>query len=104
MAADFASYVSGALSQQNRLTIALAGGNTPQQFYSRLAKEPYRSSIPWSKLWVFWGDERCVPKDHVESNFRMASEALLQYVVEQNISSDYQAAVIKACRVKAGLA
>ncbi len=80
VADDFASLVSGVLSQQDRFTVALAGGSTPQQFYARLAKEPYRSAIPWSKLWFFWGDERCVPKDHQESNFRMASEALLQLV------------------------
>src|SRR5207249_8973029 len=65
---------------QDRFSVALAGGQTPQQFYERLAKEPYKSSIPWAKIWFFWGDERCVPKDHPDSNFRMAAEALLQYV------------------------
>ena len=60
--------------------MAMAGGQTPKQFYARLAKEPYKSSIPWDKIWFFWGDERCVPKEHPDSNFRMVAEALLQYV------------------------
>lgn len=80
VAEDFAKLVQDTLQHQDRFTVALAGGLTPKTFYSRLAREPYKSSIPWSRLWVFWGDERCVPKDHSESNFRMASEALLQFV------------------------
>lgn len=80
VAADFAKLVSETLAQQPRITVALAGGQTPKSFYSRLSKEPYRSSIPWSKMWVFWGDERCVPKDHSESNFKMAAESLLNFV------------------------
>src|SRR5437016_2210424 len=80
VAADFAALVTDVLQRQDRFLLALAGGQTPKLFYSRLVKEPYRSTIPWSRLWIFWGDERCVPKDHSESNFRMASEALLQYV------------------------
>lgn len=80
VAEDFATLVSQTLQHQDRFTVALAGGQTPKLFYARLAKEPYRSAIPWNRLWFFWGDERCVPKDHVDSNFRMAAEALLQYV------------------------
>src|SRR5262249_15134905 len=80
VAADFAALVTDVLQRQERFTVALAGGQTPKLFYQRLAKEPYKSSIPWSRLWIFWGDERCVPKEHPDSNFRMASEALLQYV------------------------
>jgi 6-phosphogluconolactonase len=80
VAADFAALVKTALAAQERFSIALAGGQTPKQFYARLAQEPYRSAIPWEKLWFFWGDERCVPKEHPDSNFRMAAEALLQHV------------------------
>jgi 6-phosphogluconolactonase len=80
VAGDFSQLVNEALTKQDRFSIALAGGQTPKQFYERLAKEPYNSSIPWAKLWFFWGDERCVPKEHSDSNFRMAAEALLQYV------------------------
>lgn len=80
LAADFEKAVAETLARQERFSIALAGGTTPKQFYARLAKPPYNTSIPWSRVWVFWGDERCVPKEHPDSNFRMAAQALLQYV------------------------
>lgn len=80
VATDFMALVRGPWASQDRVSIALAGGQTPQQLYSRLAKDPYKSEIPWNKLWFFWGDERCVPKEHQDSNFRMAADALLQYV------------------------
>ena len=54
-------------------TVALAGGATPNAFYRHLATCDY----PWSETDVFFSDERCVPPDHVDSNFRMANEALL---------------------------
>ena len=57
-------------------TIALAGGRTPQGVYARLATERY----DWSSVDVFFGDERCVPLEHPDSNFRMAKEALLSKV------------------------
>jgi 6-phosphogluconolactonase len=57
-------------------TIALSGGSTPRPVYERLAETPY----PWSEVDVFFGDERCVPADHPDSNFRMANEALLSKV------------------------
>jgi 6-phosphogluconolactonase len=57
-------------------TIALAGGTTPRQCYERLASLDY----PWTEVDVFFGDERCIPPDHPDSNFRMAHEALLSRV------------------------
>ena len=57
-------------------TIALAGGSTPRRLYERLAGIDY----PWAETEVFFGDERCVPPDHPDSNFRMANEALLSNV------------------------
>src|SRR6266542_3189971 len=57
-------------------TIALSGGSTPKPVYERLAGLDY----PWGEVDVFFGDERCVPPDHPDSNFRMASEALLSKV------------------------
>jgi 6-phosphogluconolactonase len=80
VAQDFAKLVTDTLAKQDRFAVALAGGSTPKQTYARLAKDPFKSSIPWGKLWFFWGDERCVPKEHADSNFRMAAESLLQYV------------------------
>jgi 6-phosphogluconolactonase len=83
-AEDFARLVTETLQKQEKFSVALAGGITPKLFYSRLAKEPFKSSIPWTKIWVFWGDERCVPPEHADSNFRMAAESLLQYVPIQS--------------------
>ncbi len=61
-------------------SVALAGGSTPKRLYELLAdeKEPYRSSINWRNINFFWSDERCVPPDSEESNFRMANDTLLK--------------------------
>jgi 6-phosphogluconolactonase len=56
--------------------VALAGGSTPRPLYERLAA----CDFPWSETEVFFGDERCVPPDHPDSNYRMAHEALLSRV------------------------
>ncbi|RMD99607.1 MAG: 6-phosphogluconolactonase [Calditrichaeota bacterium] len=66
-----------AIQSQDRATIALAGGNTPRPVYELLATPPYCDQIQWQKIHLFWGDERAVPPDHPDSNFRMANEALL---------------------------
>lgn len=63
-----------------RFSVALAGGSTPRRLYELLAGEPYRSRVPWECVYVFWGDERCVPPDHPDSNFRMVNEMLLSRV------------------------
>lgn len=60
--------------------IALAGGTTPHALYKQLAREGVSSDVPWQEVDVFFGDERDVPHDHVESNFRMAQRALLDHV------------------------
>jgi 6-phosphogluconolactonase len=57
-------------------TLVLAGGETPRATYQRLAQEKY----PWEGVDVFFGDERCVPPDHPDSNYRMANETLLSLV------------------------
>src|SRR5437899_12856133 len=48
--------------------------------YAQLAAEPDASGVNWSRVQVLWGDERCVPPDHIESNYRMARETLLDHV------------------------
>src|SRR5262249_23598640 len=55
--------------------------------FSVLASEPFLNTVPWSSIYFFWGDERCVPPDHTDSNFRMTNEALLSKVPvpQQNI-------------------
>jgi 6-phosphogluconolactonase len=60
-----------------RFTVALSGGSTPRKMYSILAEEPFLDTVPWSSIYFFWGDERCVPPDHPDSNYRMAWETLL---------------------------
>lgn len=62
------------------IRIALSGGSTPRAFHSLLAAEPLRSRIPWDRVQVYWGDERCVPPDHPDSNYKMAMETLLSRV------------------------
>src|SRR3989442_15845702 len=63
-----------------KFTVALSGGSTPKAMFSVLAKGPFLDTVPWSAIYFFWGDERCVPPDHPDSNYRMASEALLSKV------------------------
>ncbi|HBP86532.1 MAG TPA: 6-phosphogluconolactonase [Nitrospirales bacterium] len=60
--------------------VALAGGSTPRGLYRLLTGDPYRTQVSWNHLRIFWGDERTVPPDHEESNFRMAEEALLSHM------------------------
>jgi 6-phosphogluconolactonase len=55
--------------------VALSGGSTPKSVFSLLTKNPYASKINWSLVHLFWSDERAVPPDHPESNFRMAMDA-----------------------------
>lgn len=69
-----------AISARRRFAIALAGGSTPKDAYERLAQPPWRMRIDWAKVDVFFGDERCVPPQHADSNYRMAREALLTHV------------------------
>lgn len=69
-----------AVRARGRFTIALAGGATPRATYEKLAATPMRDLMPWDATWVFFGDERAVPPDHRESNFRMAHEAMLSRV------------------------
>ncbi len=60
--------------------VCLAGGSTPKGLYGRLAEAPYGNKIPWSRVAIFWGDERTVPPDHPDSNFAVADGALLYRV------------------------
>jgi 6-phosphogluconolactonase len=80
-AAEFIRIATTAIEAQQRCTIALAGGSTPRTLYSLLAdEESLRQQLDWSRLHFFWGDERHVPPDHPDSNYRMANEAMLAKV------------------------
>jgi 6-phosphogluconolactonase len=63
-----------------RLTLALAGGSTPGRTYGVLARPEMMARLDWSRAFVFFGDERCVPPDDPRSNYGMASKALLEHV------------------------
>ncbi len=69
-----------ALATPGRFAWCLSGGSSPKATYTLLAQEPYRSRFPWDRTHVFFGDERFVPPDHPDSNYRMAREALLSHV------------------------
>jgi len=66
-----------AVEKTDRFIVVLAGGSTPQALYRVLAEPPYSTAVPWKKTYFVFGDERCVPPDHEESNYRMAHENLL---------------------------
>jgi 6-phosphogluconolactonase len=78
-AGDFAARAEEAIDERDRFAVALAGGSTPKATYEVLARD-YADRLDWSKVHVFFGDERTVPPEHEESNYRMAREALLSYV------------------------
>jgi 6-phosphogluconolactonase len=76
-AEEFLKSVNEAVGRKDSFTVALSGGSTPRALYSLLADDPaLRAKIPWNKLHFFFGDERHVPPDHADSNFRMANESL----------------------------
>jgi 6-phosphogluconolactonase len=68
-----------AVAQRGRFTIALSGGSTPRNLYTLIAANA-STTLPWDQMFFFWGDERHVPPDSPDSNYRMAKEALLSKV------------------------
>jgi len=76
-AAHVAGRAAAAASARGRFSLALAGGSTPRRTYQLLAEPPHREAVPWDRVEVFFGDERCVPPGDPGSNHRMAREALL---------------------------
>ncbi len=89
---DFESWVTGiadfitelatkAITERGRFTFAFSGGNTPRPVYARLASAGYIDRIDWSRVQVFFGDERCVPPDDPKSNYHMARTVLCDHVL-----------------------
>jgi len=69
-----------AIAERGRFTVALSGGSLPKLVGPPLAAEPLRSEIDWSAWHVFWADERWLPLNHPDSNFRLARECLFDHV------------------------
>ncbi len=67
-------------SSGGSFSVALSGGSTPRALHTLLASPPYRDQVDWSQVQFYWGDERFVPPDDVESNYRMARETLLSHL------------------------
>lgn len=78
-AEEVAARIVAAVGALGSCAIALSGGSTPRGLYLRLAEDG-GARVPWDRVDVFWGDQRHVPPDHPESNYRMAAEALLRRV------------------------
>jgi 6-phosphogluconolactonase len=68
------------ISSANRFVVALSGGTTPRRLYALLGSDIFSNEIDWSNIHFFWVDERCVPKDDEESNYKLAFDTLLSKV------------------------
>jgi len=82
----FTEAAADAVSLRSGFSVALSGGSTPHRLYHLLGSS-YRGKIAWRQAHIFWADERCVPPDHEQSNFRLAHEALISRndIPEENI-------------------
>lgn len=77
-AEKFVEAATTAVKNRGAFSVALSGGSTPKALYGLLVNEPsLRAQVPWDKMQLFFGDERHVRPDHPESNFRMATEAMI---------------------------
>ena len=76
---EFCRCAAAAIAARNRFCVALSGGNTPRAVYSLLAATQ-KNLLLWDKIYIFFGDERHVPPEHPDSNYRMANESLLSQV------------------------
>lgn len=110
-AEEFARVAREAVKERGKFAVALAGGSTPRGLYQLLAVDPgLRGSVPWTHTHLFWSDERHVPSDHPDSNYRMVEEALLQsglvpaanvhriragQIEPDQIAADYEAELIR---------
>jgi 6-phosphogluconolactonase len=85
-AADFLALANEAIGRRDVFSVALSGGSTPSTLYRLLATDPTLASrVPWSAIHFFFGDERHVPPDHADSNFRMVNQAMFQSLAHTTI-------------------
>jgi 6-phosphogluconolactonase len=76
----FVTLAAEAMVIHGQFVVALSGGSTPRATYALLASDEFAARVDWPRVHVFWGDERCVPPDHPDSNYRMARETLLERI------------------------
>lgn len=79
-AQHFVTLAQTAIEQNGWFTVSLSGGSTPRALYALLASPPFAGQVNWERVNVFWGDERCVPPDHPDSDYGMAYDALLRHI------------------------
>jgi len=86
VAQQFAIFLADFVLTREKITIALSGGSTPKLLFDHLASH-YSRSMDWAKMHFFWGDERCVPPDHSESNYKMTLDHLLSKIeiLDENV-------------------
>jgi 6-phosphogluconolactonase len=78
-AEHFVALSIAAVRAHGQFAVALSGGSTPKTLYSLLATNEFAARLDWTRVHIFWGDERCVPPEHPDSNYRMARQALLDH-------------------------
>jgi|HubBroStandDraft_6_1064221.scaffolds.fasta_scaffold67541_1 6-phosphogluconolactonase len=76
-AQEFVRCAGQAIAARGSFSVALSGGSTPKGLYGLLTIDEFRGQVAWDKVFLFWGDERSVPPDDGDSNYRMANEAML---------------------------
>ena len=76
----FVTDAQNAIAERGEFSVALSGGSTPKSAYALLAQTPRRDRVDWQRVQIFFGDERCVPPDNDESNYKMAHDAFLRAV------------------------
>lgn len=74
---EFCCLAEDAIAARGNFTVALSGGSTPRGLYELLTTDAYKKGVDWPKVEFFWGDERSVPPEDKDSNYRMAHEAML---------------------------
>jgi len=79
-ASIFVGVSRNSIATKKRFVVAISGGSTPRRFYTLLGSETYRDQVDWQHVHFFWVDERCVPEEHEESNFRTAFDTLLSKI------------------------
>jgi len=78
--AQFIKLARQSIECRGVFTVALAGGSTPRNCYKLLADKTFQRQIAWNNVHLFWGDERNVPHDHIDNNYRMVREELLDKI------------------------